>query len=108
MAIFIDALSWTLILCGAFFAVVSGIGLLRMPDFYTRVHALGLADTLGAIPILLGLMLQAGLSLASVKLLFIGLFLLFTSPVSAYALAQAALADGLEPRLQEEPPPSSF
>lgn len=107
MALLTDGLSWILILMGAFFAVVSGIGLLRMPDFYTRVHALGLADTLGAIPILLGLMLQAGLTLAAVKLLFIGLFLLFTSPVSGYALAQAALTDGLKPLLHEEPPPSN-
>lgn len=106
MAMLIDVLSWVLIFTGVFFAVVSGIGIVRMPDFFTRVHAMGVTDTMGAVPILLGLVLQAGLTLETIKLCLIGLFLLFTSPVSVYALAQAALSDGLKPLLHKEHPSS--
>ena len=106
MALLVDALSWALILIGVFFAVVGGIGMLRFPDFYTRTHAMGVTDTLGAAPILIGLMLQSGLTLVTVKLLLILLFLLFTNPVSGYSLAHAALVDGLKPLLHKEDPPS--
>lgn len=102
----IDVLSWALILIGVFFAVVGGVGMLRFPDFYTRTHALGVTDTLGAVPILLGLMLQSGPTLVAVKLFLILLFFLFTSPISGYSLAHAARADGLEPLLHKEDPPS--
>ena len=82
---------------GCFFALVGAIGLLRLPDFYARMHGAGITDTLGASLIMLGLMLQAGLSLITVKLVMILFFLLVTSPTSGHALARAALSQGVEP-----------
>jgi multicomponent Na+:H+ antiporter subunit G len=70
------------------------------------MHAASIVDTLGAAFILLGLMLQAGLSLVTVKLIAIGLLLFFTSPVSTHALARAALARGVEPVLAKGEPSS--
>ena len=102
----IDIASWVLLVAGGFFCVVGGIGLLRMPDFYTRVHAASVTETLGAGLILLGLMLQAGLTLVAAKLMIIGLLIFFSSPAAAHALASAALGHGLEPLLDEGEAPS--
>jgi len=93
----IDAASWLCLLGGAAFVVIGGIGVLRMPDLFTRMHAAGLTDTLGTILILAGLMIQAGATLSTTKLILILIFLLFTSPTASYALANAALAAGLKP-----------
>ena len=95
----IDALSILCLAGGGFFCVVGGIGLLRMPDFYTRMHAASVTETLGAGLILLGLMLQAGLTLIAVKLAMIGLLIFFASPTASHALARAALLRGLAPKL---------
>ena len=98
MAQFLDILSWIMLLAGAGFVLVGGIGILRLPDLYTRMHAASLTDTLGTLLLLLGIMLQAGLSLATIKLVAIALFLLLTGPTATYALANAALLSGLKPR----------
>ncbi|MFQ5743385.1 MAG: monovalent cation/H(+) antiporter subunit G [Acidobacteriota bacterium] len=103
----LDILSWILLVSGSFFCVVGGIGLLRLPEFYTRLHASGITDTLGASLILVGLMLQAGLTLVTVKLAFIFFFLFVTSPTAAHALAQAAFTRGLEPMLDRQESESS-
>lgn len=95
----VDGLSWLLIGAGAAFCIVGALGMLRMPDLYTRMHAASVLDTLGAGLLLAGMILQAGLSLASVKLAVIGLLLFFTSPTATHALGRAALARGLQPRL---------
>lgn len=87
----IDILSWACLLAGGFFSIVGGIGMLRMPDLFTRFHAAGITDTLGAGLLLVGLMIQAGTSLVSVKLLLILGFIFFTSPTATHALAKAAL-----------------
>lgn len=97
----VDFLSWVLLLTGGLFLLAGGIGLLRLPDFFTRVHAAGVTDTMGAGAILLGLMLQAGLTQVSIKLVLIIVFMLFTSPTASHALAQAALHGGLKPQLKE-------
>jgi multicomponent Na+:H+ antiporter subunit G len=103
----VEVLSWCLVAAGGFFCVVGCIGLVRLPDFYTRMHGASVTDTLGAGLILLGLMLAAGLSLVTVKLVFIGLLVFFTSPTATHALAKAAMTRGLKPLLaREEPPPS--
>ena len=98
----VDLLSWAFILLGAFFLITGAIGLIRMPDVYTRIHAASVIDTTGAGFLVLGLMLQAGLTLVTVKLLFILLIFYFTSPVVSHALAQAALAADVEPMLAED------
>lgn len=99
IALILDLLSWALILAGSAFAVIGGIGMIRLPDFYARMHGAGITDTLGAGLILGGLMLQAGWSQVTIKLIMILVFLLFTSPTSSHALANAAYTSGLEPRL---------
>ncbi|MGH8614732.1 MAG: monovalent cation/H(+) antiporter subunit G [Gammaproteobacteria bacterium] len=92
-----DPLSGLFLLAGGFFALVSAVGVLRMPDFFTRLHAAGIADTLTVMLIVSGLVLHAGLSLASTKLILILFFLLFTTPTATHALAKAALHGGLKP-----------
>jgi len=88
---------WILLLTGSLFSVIGGIGLLRMPDFYTRIHAAGITDTMGAGMVLGGLMFKAGISLVAAKLLIILFFMLVSSPTSTHALAQAAMNAGLMP-----------
>jgi multicomponent Na+:H+ antiporter subunit G len=94
----IDLLSGLTLFGGVLFLLVGGIGLLRLPDFYTRMHAAGIIDTLGAGLILLGLALQAGWTLVTFKLALILAFLFFTSPTGAHALVKAALSDPGNPR----------
>ena len=97
MSVVLDILSWALLLSGGFFCIVGAIGLIRMPDFYTRVHAASVTETLGVGLILVGLMIQAGFTLVAVKLLMIGLLIFFTSPTASHALTKAALLRGLKP-----------
>ena len=99
MTVVLDILSWALLVAGGLSCVVGAAGLIRMPDFYTRVHAASVTDTLGAGFVLLGLMLQSGLSLVTAKLVIVGLLIFFTSPAAGHALARAALGRGLEPLL---------
>ena len=102
-----DVAGWLLLGAGGFFCIVGGVGLVRMPDFYTRMHAASVIETLGAGLILLGLMLQAGLTLVAVKLLMVGVLIFFASPTATHALARAAMVRGLMPRLSDpEHPPS--
>lgn len=108
----IDAVSVVCLIGGGAFGVIGGIGLMRFPDFYSRLHAGGVTDTLSAILIVLGLVLQSGASLLSLKLLLVLLFLLFTTPTASHALAQAALTAGVPLRRErqtddKEDPPSS-
>lgn len=102
MALIIDLVSWALLLSGGAFGIIGAVGMLRFPDFYTRLHASGITDTLCAVLIIFGLMLQSGLSLLTVKLLLILLFLLFTTPTATHALARAAVLDQIEPVLAED------
>lgn len=106
MNLAVDILSWILLVVGGAFSVIGGIGLIRMPDVFTRMHAASLVDTLGAGMILLGLLLQAGFTLVGVKLLFLGLFIFFASPAATHALVKAALARGVRPHLAAGDEPS--
>lgn len=91
----LDVVSGILVVVGALFALSGGVGLLRFPDFYTRVHAVGVTDSAGAGLILVGLLLQAPDWGVGVRLLLILLFLVLTSPTATHALAQAARKDGV-------------
>lgn len=97
-----DILSWVFLLGGSFFTLVGAIGVIRLPDLFTRLHAAGLTDTMGAGLILTGLMFQGGGFLITVKLILVLGFLWFSSPVSTYALARATLASGQEPYWRED------
>lgn len=97
MSVVADAASWFLLTTGGMFCVVGALGLVRMPGFFTRLHAASVVDTLGAGLILAGLMVQAGFTLVTFKLLVLGLLLLFAAPTANHALAKAALARGVDP-----------
>lgn len=101
-AVLVDIVSGILIAAGAFFVLAGAVGLLRLPDIYTRVHGVSVIDTAGAGLMIFGMMLQAGWSLVALKLLFILAIFLMTLPVVAHALAQAALHEGIAPRLSED------
>lgn len=106
MNILLDAISWFCLVAGGLFCVVGAVGMLRMPDFYTRLHAASVIETLGGGLIMLGLLLQAGVTLVAVKLLIVALLVFFASPTATHALAKAAMERGLRPLLappEDEP-----
>lgn len=106
MEALLDVLSWVAIAGGLFFILVGTVGILRMPDVYTRLHAAGMTDTMGAGLLLLGMALQTIIGIMHgessywfvlVRIVFIYGFLLFTSPIACHALARAGIAGGVEP-----------
>ncbi len=99
---FAEVLSWILIGAGSIFVVIGGVGVLRLPDFYTRIHAAGITDTMGTWLILTGLMFQSGWSLITAKLVFLLFFMVATSPLASHALAKTAYLRDLEPLLGPE------
>ena len=108
MPSFLDFAAGACLFGGAAFLLVGAVGLVRLPDFFTRIHATGVIDTMGMGLTLAGLILLAGWSLPSVKLLLILGFMLLTGPTATHALAKAALHGGLDPLPGRPPdPPSS-
>lgn len=90
----LSIIGWLLLVLGSLFCFIGALGLIRLPDFYSRVHAVGVLDSLGAILILLGLMTQTQNILVIIKLALILIFLILTGPTAVHALARAAkLAD---------------
>lgn len=87
---------------GAFFVLVGAFGLVRMPDVFTRMHAVSVVETLGVGLLIVGMMIEAGFGLVLLKLAFILLLFVFTGPVVIHALAQATLGGGTEPQLAED------
>jgi len=85
------------LLIGSFLCLSGGVGIIRFPDFYTRMHAVGVTDTLGAGMILIGLMLQTSEGFVVLKLLLILVMTIFISPVASHALAKTALKNDLVP-----------
>lgn len=98
----VDIASWALILAGSFFTVVGALGLLRMPDVFTRMHAVGLIDSLGVGLLIFGMMLQAGFGLVMFKLVFLLALVFFTWPVVTHAIAQVCVQEGVQPLLVED------
>lgn len=99
MALLLDIISWITLLIGSFFCITAGVGLLRMKDFYTRAHAGGMIDSMGAGMIMFGLLLQSPDYLIALKLVFTFFFLLVTSLASIHALALTVNVAGVNPRL---------
>lgn len=97
MSALADLVSWSCLLAGGAFSVIGAVGLVRMPSLFTRMHAASVTETLGAGLILLGLIVQAGLTLVALKLAVLGLLIVFASPTATHALAKAALARGVDP-----------
>lgn len=93
----LDIASWISFSLGAFFLIVGAVGMIRLPDFWARLHGAGIIDTAGAELILLGMAFQAGLTQTTIKLVLIGLFLFLTSPTGTHAVANAAFIAGIRP-----------
>lgn len=94
-----DIVSYCFLLAGSVFSVIGGIGLIRLPEFYSRMHGGGITDAMGAGLLLIGLMVLAGPTLVAFKLFVILFFLIVASPSSCHALAKSALTQGLRPEL---------
>ena len=91
-----EVISGVLLVAGSLFAVIGGLGIVRLPDFYTRLHGSGMTDTLGAGLILVGLMFQSGVSFATAKLVMILVFSLLAGTTASHAMAKAANKSGLK------------
>jgi multicomponent Na+:H+ antiporter subunit G len=102
MSLVADLVSWAAILAGSIFILVGTLGLLRLPDVFTRLHGAGMTDTLGAALLVIGMLAQSPDWLVAVKLILIVVFLAFTSPMTSHALARAALLDGVKPWTRED------
>jgi multicomponent Na+:H+ antiporter subunit G len=100
-----QVVSLVLVSAGAFFLLVGSLGIVRLPDFYSRTHATGKSDTLGLMLALLGLAVHEGLEINSAKLLVAIVFVALTSPVGTHALTRAAYQSGLRPWFKGDPVP---
>jgi multicomponent Na+:H+ antiporter subunit G len=90
-------LSGLSIFIGIVALLIGSLGLIRLPDVFCRIHAVGMIDTAGASFIILGMVIYEGFTLVTVKLLFVGIFLFFTSPIATHAVAQVAHTMGVKP-----------
>jgi multicomponent Na+:H+ antiporter subunit G len=97
MSLLLDILSWVFLLVGGALMVVSALGIIRLPDIFTRLHAASIADTGGAFLLLTGMLMQADSWQVAVKLAMIGIILFLTTPTASHAVAHAALIGGLSP-----------
>ena len=102
MELLLDIISWFFLISGSFFCLSGGVGLLRFPDFFTRIHAASLTDTLGAGLILIGLMFQSGGGIVLAKLIMILILSLLAGTTASHAMAKAALKSGLHPKTNDE------
>ena len=104
MPTLIHWLSSFLLLTGCLFCLIGALGIMKMPSFITRVHAASLIDSLGAILIISGLVLHAGLTITTIKLIMILLFLLITGPTAIHALVNTAIHEDPHYIADEDPP----
>lgn len=100
--VYLDILTWLFVIPGALLLIIGGIGMLSLPDVFARMHGAGIIDTLGAELILVGLMFQAGMTLVTIKLGLILVFVFFTSPTATHALARACLNAGVTPKVDDK------
>jgi len=101
MSQIINTLCVVLVITGSLFTLISVIGVLKFPDFYTRSHAASLVDTFGTIFVLSGLLLYNGFNIVSLKLSFVLVFILLANPIGTHALGFAALIQELKPLLRD-------
>ena len=99
----LDLVAIALAVCGAFFSMVAAVGLVRLPDVYTRIHAASKSDTLGALLSVAAVALVIQTETATLKALFLLLFLFLTNPTAAHAIARAAQDQGIEPWTVDDP-----
>ena len=102
MELVLDILSWSFIIGGGIFCLIGGLGIIRLPDMFARMHGASLIDTMGIGMILIGLIFQAGFTLITAKLILILVFIFFTSPTTTHALARAAINSGLIAKVEDD------
>ena len=90
------------VLLGIFFMLIGSIGILRLPDFFSRTHAISKSDTLGILFVVLGLIIHDGTLVNSLKLGLIMIFIALANPIGSHALANAALKKGMKPLLHKK------
>lgn len=89
----VDIISCIFIGIGLFFVITGSLGILRMPNFFCRLHPAGVTDAAGAPMILIGLMIKSGFTILSLKMFILMVLIIITSPTACYALAKAAFWD---------------
>ena len=99
-----EILAVILMVLGIFLFASGTLGLIRLPDFYCRMHATGKCDTLGALLALLGLAVYNGFNLVSLKIIFIVVFIFIANPTATHAIGRAALVNGVKPWTKDSPP----
>nr|WP_082230647.1 monovalent cation/H(+) antiporter subunit G [Haloprofundus marisrubri] len=90
-----------LLVGSVFFAFVAAVGVIRLPDLYTRAHAASKSDTLGAVLGLAAVAVVYGAGIPTVKAVFLLVFMFFTNPTAAHAIARAAYDQDIEPWTKE-------
>ena len=100
----LEIVATVFVVVGTFFGLVATVGIIRLPDLYSRLHAASKSDTLGSILSLAGLAIVLGLTTESMKLVFLVVFLFVTSPTAAHAIARAAKEEEVEPVGEGEVP----
>ncbi len=103
MTLAIDILRWASLGAGSIFVVIGAVGIVRLPDFWSRLHAVSVLDSAGVILLIIGMALSAGLTLVTVKLIIIGVFLFITGPTATHAVANAAFVSGSRPAGDDQP-----
>lgn len=98
----VDIASWVLLCLGGLVLVIGATGMVRLPDFWSRIHAAGMIDTLGTALIIAGMILQAGFTLVTLKLLMVGFFIFIAGPTATHAIANAAWVSGIMPKRVEK------
>ncbi|GAB7094734.1 monovalent cation/H(+) antiporter subunit G [Halolamina litorea] len=87
---------------GVFFAVVAAVGLIRLPDVYSRAHSSSKSETLGAVLALSAVAVSYGIGLEALKVVFLLTFMFLTNPTAAHAITRAARERGIEPWTTED------
>ena len=96
-----EILAVILVVMGIFLFASGTLGLIRLPDFYCRMHATGKCDTLGALLALLGMVVYNGFNLVSLKIIFVAVFIFVANPTATHAIGRAALVNGVKPWMKE-------
>ncbi len=93
----VELVAILLVVAGTFFGLVAVVGIVRLPDLYTRAHATSKSDTLGIILTLGGVALVLGADVSVAKTVILGIFLFVTNPTAAHAITRAAYDQDITP-----------
>ncbi len=97
-----EILTVVFLIAGFFFLMVGTVGVIRLPDFFSRMHAVGKCDTLGVLLSVIALIIYEGFSFVALKLVFVWVFLLIANPTATHVFCRAAIRSGLKPWTRTE------